>query len=341
MPESTTRATTLVRDLLDRRYDVAARRVLSVLASMTDRGIVEQRLRELEAEAERLSQAGERLAPDNPVLRALLADLEPELRRAARLLGDAANNLIESSVTSAGDLTRSLVFTGRRGQTLAEIGVAWNVPDPAAVSAFVSYTSSAAWQRELGSFTQTVLDSLQNQIVLGFIQGWNPRRTAKALAQLAANLPLARANNLMRTAQLTAYRDAAVLHRLANADILEEQIRIAALDTRTCLACIALHGTRMSIGERVNDHHQGRCTSISVLRGVERVVESGEDWFARQSPQRQRQIAGDANYEALRAGRVQLRDFVRPYFDPVFGEMVREASLLNLLGGAARSFYRR
>ena len=69
-------------------------------------------------------------------------------------------------------------------------------------------------------------------------------------------------------------------------------------------------------------------------------MQSGEEWFEAQPEDRQRLIAGHANFEAMQAGVVRLRDFPERYDDPVFGEMVREASLSSRLGEEAREYYR-
>jgi len=68
------------------------------------------------------------------------------------------------------------------------------------------------------------------------------------------------------------------------------------------------------------------------VRGRPREVQTGEDWFAGLGEERQRAQMGDSAYELWRGGRLELRDFVQPYTDPVFGEMVREASVKGMLG---------
>jgi hypothetical protein len=322
----------LVRELLDRGYAQATRSTLAALAESVDSPLIKKRLAELETEAARLAEAGEPLRPDNPVLRALLADLEPALRRNAARIDAASEDLQRDAINRSGELTRQLALFGRGDRVLAEIGASWNVPDPEAVRALVGYVRSSAWRDEMERYPGAVLDAIANQAVRGIVEGWSPLRTARAIRELLPSMTVARAQNLMRTVQLTSYRDAAVLHRVANADILAYQVRIAVLDNRTCLACIALHGTRLSLNERVNDHHQGRCTSISVLRGgFERNIPDGEAWYNQQPESRQRQIAGDTIFELLKQKRARLADFVQQYRDPVFGEMVRQASVKRVL----------
>lgn len=329
---ATNRIGELTRQLLDRGYEQATRQTLNAIGASVNSGLIGQRLAELDAEAARLDAAGERLRPDNAVLRALLADLDSELARIAARIDVGAADTQRTGIEAAARLVRELALPGVDDRTLASIGVTWNVPDPESINATVGYVNGAGWAAELDKYPETVLQVVRNQAVRGLVEGWNPLQTARMIRQMAQSVPAVQANTLMRTVQLQSYRDAAVLQRVANADILTEQIRIAALDARTCMACVALHGTRLPIDERINDHHNGRCTSVSVVRGRPREVQSGEAWFGGLSEERQRAQMGDSAFELWKGGRIDLRDFVQPYQDRVFGEMVREASVKGMLG---------
>jgi len=328
----TNRIGELTRALLDRGYEQATRQTLNAIGASVGGGRINQRLAELDAEAARLEAAGQRLQPDNPVLRALVADLDTELGRIAQRVDAAAADAQRRGVDAAARLTRELALPGVTDEQLRMIGVQWNVPDPEAVNRLVGYVNSDAWAVELEAYPDRVLETVRNQAVRGLVEGWNPLTTARMIRQMAEGVPAAQANTLMRTVQLQSYRDAAVIQRMANADILTEQIRIAALDARTCMACVALHGTRLPIDERINDHFNGRCTSISVVRGRPRDVQTGEEWFGGLPEERQRAQMGDSAFELWKGGRINLRDFVQPYQDAVFGEMVREASVKGMLG---------
>jgi hypothetical protein len=334
----TNRVGELTRRLLDRGYETATRASLDAIGASTNDGLIAQRLRELAAEAERLAAAGQRLTVDNAVLRALQADLDPVLAADRRRLAQAATQAQTAGTNAAGVLTRELALPGVSDAQLRVIGVRWNVPDPEAVNALVGYTNSTGWAQELDAYGPRVQEVIRNQSVRGVVEGWSPIRTAREITRMAQDFPRAQAETLARTVQLTSYRDAAVIHRMANADILTEQIRVAALDDRTCMACVALHGTRLPIDARIDDHHNGRCTSISVVRGRPRSVESGETWFENLSPSQQRAQMGDAAWLAWQEGKLRLRDLARTYRDPVFGQMVGEASLSGVLGDGAREY---
>jgi hypothetical protein len=317
----------LVGQMLDSNYARAAQATLNAIEQTSVSPLITQRLGELNAEARRLASEDKKLTPDNPVLRALVADMEPALQRSARLLDASADGLQESSAALAGKATRQLANPG--------VGAQWNVPDPDAIAALVGYADRPAWNDEIANYPGLTLNVMMNQAIRGMVEGWGPMRVARQIAAMATTLPLARATMLTRTLYMESYRTASAASELANADILETSIRIGTLDGRICLCCLALHGTELRVGEKVFDHHGGRCTKISVVKGRPRNIQTGEDWFnakgaTPEGRKEQEAIAGKGNYEALKSGKATLRDFVQSYTDPVFGEMVRQTSLKNV-----------
>lgn len=333
----------LVNRLLDRGYTQAAEPILRAVASSSTSGLVAQRLDELTAEAARLAAAGQRLTPDNPILRAALADLETTLNADAALVRSVAEQVQSTGADAARLIQRQLAIGGTTDAQLLRLGVRWNTPDPEAVARLITYARSDAWNTMLQQFAPDVLSIIQNQAIRGITYGWSPLRTAREIRRLATNLPAHTANNLMRTLQLTSYRDATALHQNANRALAQQVVRIAALDRRTCLSCVAQHGDVIWDSDRdgdaavprVDDHHSGRCTSVIIVKGLPRTIQSGADWFASLPPERQAQQTSFARspgkYEAFLAGKVSLRDFIHPYTDDVFGPMLREASLAAAL----------
>lgn len=335
----TNSAKDLVNQLLDNGYARDAGAVVDAITKRVSTGIISQRLSELNAEASRLASDGKKLSPDNAVLRALQADLSTVLDANVADIDRVAPTLKQAANNAAAILTRTLALGDTTDEQLATAGVRWNVPDPQAVLSLIGYSDSSAWQEELSRYTNINLQALQDIAIRGIVNGYGPLRVAEQIKDVAQSIPVYQANTLMRTLQLQSYRDATAVNQLANQDIISTVIRIATLDNRTCLACIALHGTELRVGERVNDHHNGRCTSIAVIKGRTINVQNGVDWFNSQSADRKRTIAGEANYKALSSGAVSLSDFVVATDDRVFGEMVNEASLKGILGERAKTFY--
>lgn len=329
----------LITGLLDRGYNQVAQPVLRAVASSTNSGLIAQRLSELDAEAARLQALDQRLTPDNPVLRAVLADLDDTLRANARQLDAAAPALQSSAGRAAGTIQRQLALPGMTDAQLARLGIRWNTPNPEAVARLISYSQSDPWAALLRQYGDDVLGVVRNQAIQGIAYGWNPLRTAEAIRAVTQSLPAHQANTLMRTLQLTSYRDAAAAHQQANLPLAQQIIRIGTLDARTCLACIAQHGAVIWDSDRdasapvprVNDHHNGRCTSVIVVKGRPVSITTGPEWFASLPPDRQAQQASFARspgkFAAYQSGQVALSDFVTPYTDPAFGPMLREAGL--------------
>lgn len=302
---------------------------------------MKQRLDELTAEAKRLSGEGKLLTPDNAILRAFTADLETVLARNAALIDAAGTGVEETGIRAAEALTRQITLgTLTDNQLAGTFGVGWNVPDPAQVASMLNYVDRPAFRDGLGQFQTGMLDTVRNIVIQGQIEGRGPLSIASDLMDAVQNIPASYANSLLRSLQLTAWRDATVVNQLANADILADySIRIATLDDRTCASCWALHGTVLPLGERVDDHWNGRCTSVCPIKGVDYNIPTGVDLFDNLSADQQQTILGPAAYAAYQAGDVTLSDFVEKDTDPIFGNVIQAASLKGVLGNAAKQYY--
>lgn len=337
----------VVDGLLNRGYDAASADVMRAIAVTANSGEVGKRLREMDEAAKSLKDATANLKPGDPLLRSiqreyeqavnrLLNAFEDSLTQQAKAIDAASGAVQASGINVAGQATQYGAFGGLDPTV---IGVDWNTPDPEAVAQLVGYTNSDEWQALIDSYSADISEVARGIAVRGIVEGASPLATARELRNAVEGLPAYTANNMMRTLQLTSYRDASLANRIANRDILDYQIRIASLDDRCCLACISLNGEKLPIDARIEDHHQGRCDSIPVVKGFPRNVPSGEDWFNSRTEAEQRAQMGNANYEAWKAGKVNLRDFAQKYTDPVFKEMVREASLKSLIGNEAQKYY--
>jgi SPP1 gp7 family putative phage head morphogenesis protein len=187
-----------------------------------------------------------------------------------------------------------------------------------------------------------IAETVQRIAVRGMAEGKGAIAIAREVRMAVQAMPRSAAEAIMRTAQMTAYRQATTASYMANADILEPQaIRVAALDARTCMACVALHGTLVPLDQPIAEHWNGRCTTVAQVRGRRRIVQTGNDWLSGLSEAQQRAQMGQAAYEAWRAGALRLADFVQKRSDPIFGEMIQQASLRGILGDGAKEFYKR
>lgn len=338
LPRAETAAELMSR-LLDRGYERAAAAVLDALTSQMTRGLMRTRLQQLQTEAQRLQAAGLAMEADNPVLRAFLADFEQAARAGGALIDGAAESMRQAGITAANDITVQL-SAGMSPAQLAQVGIRWNMPSPEALQRIVDLVDSDAFAQEIARYGRGLVEVVRNTAIRGIVSGLNPLAIAEQVTLAAQNIPQSYANQILRSLQLSAYRAATTATYVANADILEPYaIRIAVLDSRTCMGCVARHGERIPLGAGVSDHRNGRCTSVAPLRGRTLSIRSGVDWFASLPEARQRAQMGTAAYNAWRAGALELSQLAGRTTDPLFGEVVTQASLRGILGDAARQYY--
>lgn len=179
-----------------------------------------------------------------------------------------------------------------------------------------------------GVNAQIVADALIQGITLGY----NPRKIA-ALVRGAFGRGLADALRFVRTAQLWSYREANRASMVANQSVLDGWVWHASFDKRTCMSCIAMHGSIHPVDESLNDHHNGRCVAIPLVKGFTNpVTETGEQWFRRQSEATQRALMGRQFYEAWTSGAFDLAQMTTQHYDEVYGNMRVQTPLWQLLG---------
>jgi hypothetical protein len=188
-----------------------------------------------------------------------------------------------------------------------------------------------------------------NQALNGIARGWGPLRASREIRRVTETMPTHVANSLMRTLYLESMRSGTAIHQNANVQIIRQVVRIESLDNRICVACIYLHGEVIWHHERnkgqpipkIEEHHQGRAVPVTDVLGTTSNVRRGEEWFNGLSRERQQALMrNDSAFRAWEAGAVELKDFVKSYEDQVFGPMVRQAALSDMLGDGAKAWYK-
>jgi hypothetical protein len=151
--------------------------------------------------------------------------------------------------------------------------------------------------------------------------------------------------NTVSTTQLYAYREATRANYIANSEIVGSWKWYAALDGRTCLSCVNKHGREFEANQSLNDHHQGRCTQIPIIKDYQKFgleplqIETGENWFNQLPNSQKIERMGEARYRAFLAGEFRFSELSQPYQNDIYGEMIKEASLVGLLGQRAERYY--
>lgn len=283
------------------------------------------------------------------VLRSLRAQIEDEVNRFAIFADQeivlATRQAIQSAISDSRQVAGAY-FTSRQAQQA--FAAAWDVLPTDAVEAMVGFLAddSPLRTRLVGSLGQAVADSVERNLIDAIGLGFNPRRTAEIIRS-EMGVGLTWALNTARTAQLYAYREATRASYMANSDVVDGWYWFATLGSnRTCMSCINQHGRRYPTDATLTDHHQGRCVPIPIVPLAGRLgipmpePQPGEEWFNEQPRRTQVELMGPAMYDAWRARKFAFGDLSQPYQDPVYGEMLREASLVGLLGREAERYYR-
>jgi len=172
---------------------------------------------------------------------------------------------------------------------------------------------------------------VSDAIVSGVALGHNPRKIA-GIVRDAFGGGLTDALRFTRTVQLYSYREANRATMFANQDVVEGWIWHAELGPRTCASCFANHGKVFPLSARLNDHHNGRCAAIPLVRGYENpVTETGEQWFGKQPEAFQKSVLGDSKYKAWKGGKFEFGRLTRETTDAVYGLMRSETPLKDLI----------
>lgn len=347
---------------LDKAYLESALPMLEQIGKISNGAEMQTALMELEAEAERLLAEDKRLEPNNPSLLKALLVYGTVLVAVQALIAANSGSIEDTGIQLAAPSITAKIFAALSGRAdplaslgayktfLASLGIDWKT-DAGAVA--IRYTQTPAWISRMEGWGQGYADLARKTIVTGIQNGWGPRQVATTMRQQAQNIPQWAATNLTRTLQLTSYRDAVLALEIENSQFLLGKYRIEQLDNRTCAACVALHGTRLAIGERIEGHYNCRGTESYILPGREQpefmvadgnVVPfmTGEEWYRGLSPTRQQSqnfvARSPAMYNAYKAG-VPLSQFVGHYHDDVFGDQIIQQSLIGALGESAKQFY--
>lgn len=345
----------LLERLLDSRYPQLAEPVVRAIADdLAERGVLRIQLDALEAEARRLEAEGLKLDAANPVYRATVEMVRRQTVGYGALMTSRSGVLTQAGADAA-DMWVQMTTVGL-GE-FGEIAAAWNQADPVALAAYFERIQSDEFPVEVARYVDDMVaavDAATNVGLRELIEGSGPLVAARRLVEIIETLPLSRANMLMRTLQLNAFREATRLQHEANADVIEYVVRIETLDARTCLACVALHGTRYPPGTVLDDHPNGRGVFVAKVEGVPMPrqqrfangqpvpANTGQEWWDALPDSDKFGVGRNgAAVRALQAGRISLDDMVGRKTLNLFGPIVYEKSLVSILGDEASEFYGR
>lgn len=197
----------------------------------------------------------------------------------------------------------------------AELIAGFNRLDPVAINAIVARTTRrvTALSRPIPAYVDTVIRST---LVRGVIVGDNPVRAARIMRQrIGSGFDLGRVRSLVisRTEMLDAHRAGSLAVDKANRSVTAKWQWVANLDSRTCIACVVMHGQEFPVTtEGPLGHQQCRCTRVPVLKSWDDLgfdleeppdlLPDGKAWFDSLPESEQLAIAGRARLDAYRNG---------------------------------------
>lgn len=173
-------------------------------------------------------------------------------------------------------------------------------------------------------------------LVSGVTTGLGPKEMARRMRD-ELGIGLNRSLTISRTETLRVYREVSSRTYQRNNDLVSGWVWVAALDTRTCAMCWAMHGTVHTLEERLDDHPNGRCSAIPRMKSWEEMgfqgildtrpdVPEGSTVFRKLPADQQKEILGPTKYKAYKDGELRLPDLVGRKYDPKWGSHRYELS---------------
>lgn len=262
--------------------------------------------------------------------RSLMEQITQELAGLQTLTGNEIEAAGQLGINLGGLHARELISTTIAGGP--GLAAQFNVLPSGIVETLLGFlTPEGPLYDRLRLLAPTTTAAVAQAILEGVTLGFNPRKIA-AMVQGAFGRGLTDALRFVRTAQLWSYRESTRATLVANSDIVEGWVWHSALDDRTCMSCIAMHGTIHPVTETLNDHHNGRCSMIPLVNGFDNpVTEIGTDWFSQQPEAVQRDMMGKGKFLGWKAGKFSLQDMIDLHEDDVYGPMRIEKPLYKLL----------
>ena len=175
--------------------------------------------------------------------------------------------------------------------------------------------------KPLGNLLKKAVGESSDGIVQAMLAGIGKGDGALAIAKAMADgmgLGLDRSLLIARTETNRAYRSASV-QQYRESGVVTGFMRLVKKD-EACIGCLALDGEIFELEAEFEDHPNGRCTCVPIVRGVDPPEwEKGTDWLANQNEGKQRDILGNARYEMYKNG-TPLTDFVTHSHSDVWGD---------------------
>lgn len=170
-------------------------------------------------------------------------------------------------------------------------------------------------------------DGVVDAMLAGLGKGDGAFAIAKAMAD-GMGLGLDRSLLIARTETNRAYRSGSV-QQYRESGVVSGFMRLVKKDG-ACVACLMLDGETFDTESELDDHPNGRCTCVPIVRGMEPPEwERGPDWFENQSEEKQREILGSTRFDMWKNG-TPLNAFVTHSHSRDWGDAPQVVSIKDL-----------
>lgn len=258
---------------------------------------------------------------------------DPVVRRA----GDEA---IALSVASSTQLVTAALGPVPKGFVVPE---AFTYFSPQATHELIGRLSDPAPTTQLfRSLAPEAVTNVRESLVQNLILGKNPKAIAGEVSD-KLDISLNRARTILRTEQISGYRQGNIENYKANADVVPRWRWTAALNSRTCAMCLAMDGKEFPADYPFGTHPSCRCAPVPVTVSWEELGFSipdnrpklplGEDWFNKQPQKTKLEILGISKLKALESGEISFQDLIGYREDPTWGPNRWERSLIGIRDG--------
>jgi len=173
------------------------------------------------------------------------------------------------------------------------------------------------------------VDGMTRALIDGMAQGLGPRQTARLMAD-GMSSGLNRITTIARTEQARAFRTSSTME-YRESGVVRGFMRLVHKET-ACMACLMSDGEEFELESEFEDHPNGKCACVPLIRGVDDPQwETGKEWFGQLDPERQENIMGAQYFEAWQDDKFALSDLRTTVHNDVWGDSPAVVSLKDLV----------
>jgi len=262
----------------------------------------------------------------------LTGQLTAEINRfnlyADGVIDSLQGNAIQFAGTTAADLILS---------TAADVGAIGITFDRLSVEATENIVAIARAGQPLQNLLElnypTAVNAISDRLIAGVALGVNPRDVARDIMKNQLSQAYRHTVLVARDQHLRAYRTA-TQQAYQSSGVVRRYRRLAAKNSRTCLACLALDGEIFDLNELMPLHPQDRCTMLPILAEFSPVnFQTGAAWFKRQPAAFQRKALGPGRYKLWQNGGFTFKQLVTVKPNETWGPSAAVTSLRDLKQG--------